>query len=135
MTEKVWITIKGIRSMDGDQEVVDESGLGDYYKRNGKHYIIWHHDRSIAKRIRITENSMAVARADGGNTMDFEKGRESRIFYGAAGGRLELGIQTHEFCLREEEGLLEAEVEYSLYHGSSHISDNHIKVTVGSQEA
>ena len=135
MTEKVWIAIKGVRYMDGQQEKVDETGLGDYYKRNGKHYIIWRYDGNTAKRIKITDKSMTVAETNGDNAMDFEKGRESRTLYGIDGGKLVLEIHTREFCLHEEENLLETEVEYSLYLGCSHISDNHIKVAIGSREA
>jgi uncharacterized beta-barrel protein YwiB (DUF1934 family) len=40
VTRKVWIHIKGVRVMDGEQELVDETGPGDYYKKNGKHYIM-----------------------------------------------------------------------------------------------
>lgn len=130
MGNKVRIAIKGIRSMDGEQEPVDEAGLGDHYIRKGKHYIIWRHGESIAKRIKITGTSMTVTEADGGNAMDFEKGRRCCTLYGASAGRLLLEIMTHEFRVREEERFLEAEAEYSLYHGNIHISDNRIKVTV-----
>ena len=134
MAEKVWITIKGIRTMDGERENVNEDGSGEYYRKNGKHYIIWHHDGNIARRIGITENSMTVTESNGGNAMNFEKGTKTRTLYGTPGGKVLLEIRTHDFCLCREENLLEAEVDYSLFHDGSHISDSRIKVTVCSQK-
>lgn len=130
MGNKVRIAIKGVRSMDGEQEPVDEAGLGEHYIRKGKHYIIWRHEEGIAKRIKITKTSMTVTEADGGNAMDFEKGRRCCTLYQTSAGKLPLEIMTREFRLREEGRFLEAEMEYSLYHGDTHISDNRIKVMV-----
>ena len=58
MTRKVWIHIKGVRVMDGEQELVDETGPGDYYKKNGKHYIIGSQEGSVVKRSAVAPEMM-----------------------------------------------------------------------------
>lgn len=134
MTDKVWITIKGIRTVDGEKEDVNESGSGNYYRRNEKHYIIWCYDSHRTKRIRFTKDSMSVAETNGSNAMEFKEGRETRTLYGTPGGNLPLTIRTHKFCLDQKENRIEAEVEYSLYYNSDHMMDNCIKVIVCSRQ-
>lgn len=130
MTDKVRITVRGIRIMDGEKECVEEAGEGDYYRRNGKHYILWRRNGDMVKRIRIAHDSMTVAETNGGNAMEFQEGRETSVTYTAAGGRLVMELRTRRFHLDCQEKFLEAEVEYALYHGGIHMSDHHIKVTV-----
>ena len=135
MTDKVGITIKGIRTMDGEHECVEESGDGDYYRKNGKHYILWRRDGDMVKRIRIDDHSMTVTETNGGNAMDFQEGRKTTVAYGGPEGKLVLVLWTHRFRVRCREEVLEAEVEYALYYGENHISDNKITVTVFLREA
>lgn len=134
MTEKVWVTIRGTRSMDGETEHVDESGKGNYYRRNGNRYILWQDGEKAVKRIRIAEDSMTVSQEDGRNAMSFENGRSTRALYGDSGAKLPLEIHTCKFLLRHEDDLVEAEVEYSLYHEGVLLSDHCMKVTVRPRE-
>lgn len=133
MTEKVWVAIRGIRSMDGETEDVEESGRGTYYRRNGNHYILWPVGEKAARRIRIAGDSLTVSQENGRNAMSFESGRNTCALYGDPGAKLSLEIRTGKFLMREEENLLEAEVEYSLYHEGLLLSDNRMQVTVRPQ--
>ena len=40
MTKEVLINIGGARSMGGEEEDIEMIVKGDYYKKNGKHYIL-----------------------------------------------------------------------------------------------
>ncbi len=134
MTKNVWIHIKGVRVMDGEREQVDETGPGDYYKKNGKHYIIGSREGSVVKRLKVTEDLMAVTGNGGGGEMVFEKGKETGLYYGDAQGGLRLDIRTRTFESHEEEALLWVRVEYALYSGHSHVSDNYMEVRICPRE-
>ena len=41
MTKEVLIRISGLRVMDGDEEDVEVITKGEYYWRNGKHYVFY----------------------------------------------------------------------------------------------
>ena len=132
MTGKVQIDIKGVRTIDGQREQVDETGTGEYYKRNGKHYVIGTSEDGAIKRMKFTVDSMSVT-GKGGGSMVFEAGKETRTFYGTPAGYLELEFHTREFCLREEDEFLEAKVRYALYQDGMHVSDNCMVVTLQPQ--
>ena len=74
MTGKVQIDIKGVRTIDGQREQVDETGTGEYYKRNGKHYVIGTSEDGAIKRMKFTVDSMSVT-GKGGGSMVFEAGK------------------------------------------------------------
>lgn len=128
MTEKVRIDIKGVAAVDGEREAAKETAVGDYYRRNGKHYIIGSKKDGPIKRMKLTENSLTVVRGGGGGELVFERGKKTTAFYGTPGGGLTLEICTHRFAWHEEEELLEIKMEYSLYHGGTHVSDNYLEV-------
>lgn len=132
MTGKVQIDIKGVRIIDGQREQVDEAGTGEYYKRNGKHYVIGTSKDGAIKRMKFTVDSMSVT-GKGGGSMVFEAGKETRTFYGTPVGDLALEFRTQEFCLRQEDAFLEAKVRYALYQDGMHVSDNCMVVTLRPQ--
>ena len=134
MTGKVWIDIEGTRITDGEREPVKETASGEYYKRNGKHYIIGSRDGGFLKRMKLAENSLTIIRNYAGSQMVFEKGEKSRVFYDTPGGSLTLEIRTHRFGWREGEDCLDITMEYSLYHGDSRISDSSMKVRIYPQQ-
>ena len=41
MTKDVLITISGVQMLDDDDEDVEMVTRGDYYQKNGKHYIMY----------------------------------------------------------------------------------------------
>ena len=47
MTRDVLISIRGAQISDGDQEDVEMVTTGDYFLKNGKHYIIYEDRQKI----------------------------------------------------------------------------------------
>ena len=41
MTKDVLIKISGLQAMDGDSDDVEIITAGDYFQKNGKHYIVY----------------------------------------------------------------------------------------------
>lgn len=135
MTGKVWIDIKGIQTVDGERELVEEAGPGDYYARNGKHYVIGSGDGCMVKCIKFAGDFLTVVRNDGGSEMVFEKGRETRVLYNTPVGNLALEIRTRDFSLCEEDERFEVKVKYSLHSDGIHISDNCMEIKVYPRKA
>lgn len=130
MTEKVWIDISGVRTMDGEKEQVKEIHSGDYYKRNGKHYIIGSENDSLIKRIKVARGSLSIVKNGAGNEMVFEKGKNTSMLYEIPPGNLVLEIQTQELEWYEEKELLKVNMTYGLYHNGSQLSDNCIEIKI-----
>lgn len=136
MTKEVLINIGGARSMGGEEEDIEMIVKGDYYKKNGKHYILYDElleggGEVIRNTIRIVPDCMDIMKKGSINThMIFEKNKKSLSSYVTPMGELMVEIRTNQIQFREEENLLVIAVEYSLDINYQHVSDCSIKVSV-----
>lgn len=136
MTKEVLISISGVRSVGGEQEDVEMITKGDYYKKNGKHYILY--DELLEGGADVVRNTIKIASdcmdiMKKGNTishMVFERNKKNLSSYMTPVGELMVEIRTNHIGLLEEEELLEVDVEYSLDINYQHVSDCSIKVSV-----
>ena len=68
MTKDVLVTVKGLQSIDaGEPEEVELVSKGDYYYKNGHHYIFFDEavegfTESTRNSIKVSENSVEVKR-------------------------------------------------------------------------
>ena len=136
MTKNVWITINGTQTTDGQSETIEMVSQGNYFKKNGKHYILFEEQMEGEKEvchntIKIMPHCMELIRKGTARThMIFEIGKEIITGYQTPIGELMMGICTNRFQIMEEEGLIEINAEYSLSINDEHVSDCCIKVTV-----
>ncbi|MCI8663342.1 MAG: DUF1934 domain-containing protein [Hungatella sp.] len=136
MTKEVLINIGGARSMGGEEEDIEMIVKGDYYKKNGKHYILYDElleggGGVIRNTIRIVPDCMDIMKKGSINThMIFEKNKKSLSSYVTPMGELMVEIRTNQIQFREEENLLVIAVEYSLDINYQHVWDCSIKVSV-----
>ena len=136
MTKEVLINIGGARSMGGEEEDIEMILKGDYYKKNGKHYILYDElleggGGVIRNTIRIVPDCMDIMKKGSINThMIFEKNKKSLSSYVTPMGELMVEIRTNQIQFREEENLLVIAVEYSLDINYQHVWDCSIKVSV-----
>ena len=80
MTKEVLVTVSGLQSMGGESDEIQVITPGNYYRKNGKHYIIYDEvvegvPGVIKNKIRITEGEKIEIMKNGvTNThMIFEK--------------------------------------------------------------
>ena len=136
MTKEVLINIGGARSTGGEEEDIEMIVKGDYYKKNGKHYILYDElleggGGVIRNTIRIVPDCMDIMKKGSINThMIFEKNKKSLSSYVTPMGELMVEIRTNQIQFREEENLLVIAVEYSLDINYQHVWDCSIKVSV-----
>lgn len=136
MTKEVLISISGMQVTDGEQDDVEMITTGDYYRKNGKHYILFEEipegdDGVISNTIKIGPDKLDVIKRGVNNAhLTFEKNKKSTTCYATPVGDLMIGISTKEVSVEETEELLKVAVNYSLDINYEHVSECGIVVAV-----
>ena len=136
MTQNVLISISGSRMTDDGPEQVEMVTTGDYFGRNGKHYVLYEElledgSGSVRNTIRIQPDCMAIIKKGESSTqMVFEKNKKNQSCYATPFGQMMIGIRTGDVKVLEEEDLLKVDVDYSLDINYEHVSDCNITLEV-----
>ncbi len=136
MTRDVLIMINGSHFSDGENEDVNMAADGEYYLKNGKHYIRYEEtgespDEVIKNTIRISPDSVDIIRNGQISThMAFKKNEKNISGYDTLFGEILIGIYTNDIEITEMEDLIEVSLDYSLDIDDEHISDNSISLSV-----
>ena len=138
MTKDVLIKISGLQAMDGDSDDVEIITAGDYFQKNGKHYILYEEilegaEERVKNVIKISPSSMDIIKKGVTNSrMLFEKNKKNLSCYSTPVGNLVIGIQANHFYVEEQENSIKVNVDYSLAINYAHMSDCRICVDVQS---
>ncbi|MGN0371884.1 MAG: DUF1934 domain-containing protein [Enterocloster sp.] len=141
MTKDVLITISGVQMMEDEDADVEMIVRGDYYRKNGKHYILYDEIMEgfrgkISNVIKISPDSMDIIKKGITNThMQFEKNKKNLACYSTPMGDLVVGIQANRIRIDEQPDSLKVDVEYSLDVNYEHLSDCSIRLDVKSVQA
>lgn len=138
MTKEVLIRISGLRVMDGDQEDVEVITKGEYYWRNGKHYVFYDEvvegfEGSIRNMVKITPEMMEIRKQGITSTnMIFEQGQKKMARYITPMGEMTVEIGTRRIEVETQEDSLKVSVSYGLDINYQHVSDCSICLDVSS---
>lgn len=138
MTKDVLITIRGVHTLDHEDNDVEMIIRGDYYQKNGKHYILYEEilegaEERVKNVIKISHSSMDIIKKGVTNSrMLFEKNKKNLSCYSTPVGNLVIGIQANHFYVEEQENSIKVNVDYSLDINYEHMSDCRICVDVQS---
>ncbi len=138
MTKDVLITIRGVHTLDHEDNDVEMIVRGDYYQKNGKHYILYEEilegaEERVKNVIKISPSSMDIIKKVFTNSrMLFEKNKKNLSCYSTPVGNLVIGIQANHFYVEEQENSIKVNVDYSLDINYEHMSDCRICVDVQS---
>lgn len=138
MTKDVLITIRGVHTLDHEDNDVEMIIRGDYYQKNGKHYILYEEilegaEERVKNVIKISPSSMDIIKKGVTNSrMLFEKNKKNPSCYSTPVGNLVIGIQANHFYVEEQENSIKVNVDYSLDINYEHMSDCRICVDVQS---
>ena len=136
MTQNVLISISGARMTDDGPEQVEMVTTGDYFGRNGKHYVLYEElmeddSAPVRNTIRIQPDCMSITKKGEASTqMVFEKNKKNQSCYVTPFGQMMVGIRTGDVKVQEEENLLKVDVDYSLDINYEHVSDCNITLEV-----
>ena len=138
MTKDVLITISGIQMIDEEDSDVEMIVRGDYYQKNGKHYILYEEmmegfTGKVKNVINISPSGMDIIKKGIANThMQFEKNKKNLSCYTTPLGDMVVGIQANRIKINEEPDSLLVNVDYSLDINYEHLSDCSIRLDVQS---
>ena len=92
MTKDVLITISGVQMLDDDDEDVEMVTRGDYYQKNGKHYIMYDEqmegfEGTVKNIIKVSPGSVDIIKKGITSAhMQFEKNKKNLSCYNTSGG-------------------------------------------------
>ena len=138
MEKEVLIHVRGLQMMaeDGEQEPIEIVVPGEYYFRNGSHYLRYEEimDESAqptVNYIKMSEKGMEVRKKGLVNVhMVFEQGKKNMTYYTTPFGTLQMGIAATGMELHESESGLDMKVDYALEINYEHLADCTIDVKV-----
>ncbi len=138
MTKDIRVSVSGIQFEIEPEEPVELITFGDYYHKNGKHYILYdeidmEEGENIKNRIKIGDGKIEVVKSGTTNgQLIFEQGKNHMTYYDTAMGSLLMGVNTASIRMIEEEDHIQAKVRYSLEMNYNHISECEITIDVRS---
>ena len=111
MTKDVIVSISGLQMpAEGEAEPVEVITVGDYYQKNGKHYVLYEE---------VNEG--------------FE-GSTNMSYYGTPFGNLLVGIDAKDIKVEETEHCIDVQIDYALEVNYEHLADCTIKMKIASKE-
>lgn len=136
MDKNVLIHVRGLQMMEvgDDQEPIELVVPGEYYFRNGSHYLRYEEilDESsepTINYIKISSSSMEVRKQGLVNVhMVFEQGKKNMTFYTTPFGTLQMGIAATGMELKESEDSIDMKVDYALDMNEEHVADCYLSV-------
>ena len=142
MTQEVLLTLQGLqfdqREVDADK--IETVTVGDYYKKNGKHYVVYEEvtegfEQTTKNRLKISENMVELSRNGLINMhMVFQENKKNLTNYNTPFGQILIGIDTKKIQIKEQKDKIVVDVDYSLDINYEFLSDCHIKINICSKE-
>ena len=139
MTRDVLITISGIQLADGDSNEVEMITAGDYFQKNGSHYILYDEvmegqNDIIKNTIKIRPEGLDIIKRGSSSVhMTFEKDKKNLSCYATPSGEMMIGINTNDILIAEDEDSLKVRVSYSLDINYQHVSECNINLDIHSK--
>lgn len=138
MKKEIIINISGLQLDVSSEEPIELMTTGDYYLKNGKHYIMYDEltddSQIVNNRLKISPKVVEVTKKGASSShMVFERGKENLTYYDTPFGSLLLGINTSKIDLQETEDSMALHIDYGLSINSDHISDCSIDVSIASK--
>lgn len=135
MTKDILVSISGLQmSPDSESDTVEVIAPGEYYLRNGKHFILYDEaidgqTETIKNIVKMSPDCVEVTKKGPASIhMIFEKNKKNVTYYYTPFGSLHIGIDTQKIVLTETEDNIRAEVDYSLDINYEHVANCHIVI-------
>ena len=141
MNKDVLIHVRGLQMMETDdaQEPIEIVVPGQYYFRNGSHYLRYEEmlddtAETTVNYIKMSPNGVEVRKQGQVNVhMVFEEGKKNKTFYNTPYGTLQMGISATGLELKESEDGIQMKVDYALDMNEEHVADCYLTVQAQSK--
>lgn len=140
MKKEVLVAIAGLQFEFSEDEALEVISSGEYYYRNGKHYVLYEELQEDENGIKggITKNTLKISdtmielKKSGFHNvvMTFEKGKKTVTCYQTPVGQLMIGIDTTGIYVQELEDGIVVDIRYMLDINYSHVSECMIKIKI-----
>ncbi len=141
MTKDVLVKISGLQFIDEkDNEQLELITTGNYYKKNGKHYILYDEvmegfDGVTKSVIKVNDDFLDVTKKGITNVhMMFEKNKKNLSYYNTPFGNLLVGIDATEVTVKETENNIDIKVDYKLEVNYEHLAECTITMNIMSKD-
>ena len=143
MNKDVLIHVRGLQMMETDdaQEPIEIVVPGQYYFRNGSHYLRYEEmlddtAETTVNYIKMSPNGVEVRKQGQVNVhMVFEEGKKIKTFYNTPYGTLQMGISATGLELKESEDGIQMKVDYALDMNEEHVADCYLTVQAQSKDS
>ena len=138
MDKNVLIHVRGLQLMDPEsgEEPLEIVVPGEYYFRNGSHYLRYEEvmedfSEPMINYIKMAPRGMEVRKKGLVNVhMVFEQGKKNMTYYTTPFGTIQMGIAATNLALDESEDSLNMKVDYALDMNEEHIADCYLMIQV-----
>lgn len=143
MNKEVLIHVRGLQMMetDDEQEPIEIVVPGQYYFRNGSHYLRYEEmmddsTETTVNYIKMSPSGVEVRKQGQVNVhMVFEEGKKNKTFYNTPYGTLQMGIAATGLELKESENGIQMKVDYALDMNEEHVADCYLTVQAQSKDS
>ena len=143
MNKDVLIHVRGLQMMETDdaQEPIEIVVPGQYYFRNGSHYLRYEEmlddtAETTVNYIKMSPNGVEVRKQGQVNVhMVFEEGKKNKTFYNTPYGTLQMVISATGLELKESEDGIQMKVDYALDMNEEHVADCYLTVQAQSKDS
>ena len=143
MNKDVLIHVRGLQMMEteDEQEPIEIVVPGQYYFRNGSHYLRYEEmmddsAETTVNYIKMSQDGVEIRKQGQVNVhMVFEQGKKNMTFYSTPFGTLQMGIAATGLELKESEDGIQMKVDYALDMNEEHVADCYLTVQAQSKEA
>ncbi len=142
MTKDVILTISGLQfAQEMEAEPIEIVTAGNYYKKNGKHYIVYEEvmegfEGTTKNIIKLTEDYLDITKKGIANVhMVFEKNKKNMTCYQTPFGSIFIGIDAGQVKVEESEDNIDVNVAYALEANYEHLADCRIQMNIKSKES
>lgn len=141
MTKDILLTISGLHASGGENgEPIELMTPGQYYLKNGKHYILFDEAMEgiageIKSTIKFTEDRVELIRTGAASTrMIFQKDQESMVLYQTPAGPLSISLYTEDMTVDIREKQMNLEINYSLKAEGQIITESTVHLNICPKE-
>ena len=143
MNKDVLIHVRGLQLMetDDEQEPIEIVVPGQYYFRNGSHYLRYEEmlddsAQTTVNYIKMSSEGVEIRKQGQVNVhMVFEQGKKNKTFYNTPYGTLQMGIAATGLELKESEEDIQMKVDYALDMNEEHVADCYLTVQAQSKDS
>ena len=143
MNKDVLIHVRGLQLMetDDEQEPIEIVVPGQYYFRNGSHYLRYEEmlddsAQTTVNYIKMSSEGVEIRKQGQVNVhMVFEQGKKNKTFYNTPYGTLQMGIAATGLELKESEDDIQMKVDYALDLNEEHVADCYLTVQAQSKDS